>query len=238
MKEKLTNFKPIVKKIWKSPKKYIVLGIFVVVLISKILMSSYSFYTNQSLHEIFDGTVSIPFNADITLNVFLQDRDADGHPIENSYNNQVYFIPQKDYVYNPSKNVCSETVTELRFDENSHTFTFYTNGKGICDVYFDAIETESVQGSPNAAFRLFVEQNYNSNRYMEVGKIPQSSYSYAVNTEQTKCVNSSGVNKNLCSNDINTDCVEIEVDNESRQLSMTLTSNVTCEIYLKLVNKE
>lgn len=211
MREKLLNLK---KSIDDSKKKKKLIGIvafFIVVLFASIYLISYSHYVNDSSNSIMDGVVKVGYG-DVTLRVFIQDRDANGDPIDNKYR-KVGFIPQSEYSYDSTKTKCTDGVTiDNNYDGN---LKILATKNGSCDVYYDAQNSSIIKSSPDVTVKIMAEQTKGKGDYVEVYGLPKDNY-YAVNKEKTS---------SSCSN------ASILV----RTIDVGLTSNTDCVIYADII---
>ena len=191
----------------------ITIALFVVALIPSILLASYSFYVKSNTGLVIGGTVSTSGDADIILNVYMQDRDSNGIPVSESYS-KVYFIPIHEYSYNSARSSCTNGVSIDSFDSETGNFVLNAGQKGYCDVYFDALESDIIKSNPNGIIRIFAEQTFDEGDYKEVGQVPGDNY--IINEAKTA---------QTCPN----------VTLEGRNISITSSGYINFLIYLDLV---
>jgi hypothetical protein len=166
---------------FKSKRTWVLFGLLVMIGFLSSLYVSYGYYLNSGTKNVvISGNVSLG-SADITLQIYLQDRDSSGNAISNSYS-RAYYIPQTNYSYESAKTVCGSGIT-ISYDSTNHEFTAESTQRGICKVYFAADGIVM----PNATFKLYVEKSLDSGNYTQIGSIPNNDYEYEINTTRTTC---------------------------------------------------
>jgi hypothetical protein len=182
MKKVLYVIKDAFKNIdYKSKRTWVLFGLLVMIGLLSTLYISYGYYLNSGTKNVvISGKVSFG-DADLTLQIYMQDRDSYGAAISNSYT-RAYYIPKVNYSYEPSKTVCGTGIT-LTYDSTTYEFEANTSQKGICKVYFAANGTVV----PNATFSLNVEDSLNSGKYTKMGSLPNNNYVYEINGARTSC---------------------------------------------------
>lgn len=191
---------------FKSKKTLVFIGLFLVALASSAILISYSYYTNPGTNNLVIGGYAFISDADITLKIYHEDRDAEGNGT-GTYS-RAYFIPREYYKYVENMSYCTTGLTIESFE--NYEFDISATQKGFCKVYFEAIDGYI----PDATFRLFVEQNMGAGDYEEAGQLPVNDYVYVVNQERTTCSDPNAV---------------VEIVN--RKIEVSTSTNLDCEIY-------
>ena len=194
---------------YKSKRTWVLFGLLIMIGFLSSLYASYGYYLNSGTKNVvISGTASFG-GADLTLQIYLQDRDSSGNAIANSYS-RVYYIPQVNYTYESAKTVCGNGIT-LTYDSTNYEFTINSTQKGICKVYFAAEGTVV----PNATFELNVEQSVDSNKYVKMGSLPNNDYIYEINTTKTVCTDPNA-----------------ELSISKRKILVTTSMDLDCTIYV------
>ena len=182
MKKVLKFIKDTFKNIdFKSKRTWVLFGLLIMIGLLSSLYGSYGYYLNSGTKNVvISGTASFG-GADLTLQIYLQDRDSSGNAISNSYS-RAYYIPQANYTYESAKTVCGTGIT-LTYDSTNYEFTINSTQKGICKVYFAAEGT----AVPNASYGLNVEQSIDSSKYVKMGSLPNNDYVFRANDTMTTC---------------------------------------------------
>ena len=168
MRKLLNKLKTTFKKInIKSKKTWAFFGVIGIGIIISTILLSYGYYINTGTKQVIVSGTAITRASDLTLQIYLQDRDSSGNAISNSYSRS-YYIPTNNYTYESAKTVCGTGIT-LTYDDINHKFRIESTQRGVCKVYFAADGTVI----PNATFNIYVEQTMNGGNYRQVGSLIQ-----------------------------------------------------------------
>ena len=152
----------------------------------------------------FDSTAM----ADVTLNVMLEE-----NPDSNTYSvtNQ---IPYFGYKY--SHYECDNNST-LQYNQELHNVSITSTNQDTCSIYFKKYPVD-------LEVKLFVEDSYDSNNYIERLSIPSNKV-YELNNSNSECINNNGERI-----DTTIDYVDGYVEIGSKELAY-------CSIYLDIKNE-
>ena len=212
MRKLLNKLKTTFKKInIKSKKTWAFFGVIGIGIIISTILLSYGYYINTGTKQVIVSGTAITRASDLTLQIYLQDRDSSGNAISNSYSRS-YYIPTNNYTYESAKTVCGTGIT-LTYDSTNHQFRLESTQRGVCKVYFAADGTVI----PNATFNIYVEQTMNGGNYRQVGSLPDNDYIYTINTTRTSCTDPNA---------------EISIVN--RKIEVTTSMDLDCTIYVDI----
>ena len=171
-----------------------------------------NFYKKISIITNKEDICSIYFDAidyDVGINIML----------EEDYNSNIYTIspniPFYGYFY--SHYEC-EGNSHIIFDSNLHKVNVSSNSADICYVYFKQTESD-------IEIALFVEENFQTNQYIEKNSIPLDKL-YLLNNEKSNCKNTT--NKKIDS----------EINYVDGFIEVTSDELAYCVIYLDLAHDE
>lgn len=169
----------------------ILIGVFIVGLIALLVTRTYSYYHVDLPSNVVIRAYPSLVHADITLRVYMQNRNSSGTAIANSYS-QIYYIPRVHYTYNSAKTVCTDGIT-ITWNSSTYSFDINAANRGVCSVYFDAagtyISDQNLRICVKNKGGYSYDQNGCSDGYYENGQIPQDGYTYTI--KETKCTSGS-----------------------------------------------
>ncbi|MBQ6841038.1 MAG: hypothetical protein IJO63_02855 [Bacilli bacterium] len=201
---------------FKSKKVWLLIGFFAVAIGITSSYYSHSYYEVHTDNNLAIGGVAFVSDADIILKIYTENRNTSGTGT-GSYTRQ-YFVPTANYTYNASKSVCTTgiKINGLVDGEtvSTDTLDIQATKKGYCKVYFDAVDGVIA----DVTHTLWVEQNSGAGDYVLMGRIPDNTNTYAIDTTKTSCTGTAPSSITL----------------KNRAIYISATGNFSCDIYVKI----
>ncbi len=157
----------------------------------------------------FDSTDAI---LDITLNLYAQNLDTDGNPL-NTYTKLTTKSLPIGYTLNTdsSKTKC-QNGSKVTYDPAENMLYVDTDGKEVCDVYMDALDVD-------IKVDLYLETALNSGSYKKANEIPSNVYyEKSSDTSKFNCTGNS------------------TIDYQNQELVINAVDKTKCVAYLNVAN--
>lgn len=151
----------------------------------------------------FDSTA----NLDLTLNVYAENIDSDGHGTGEYTKLETTALPSIGYVLNSEKSSC-ENGSTLSYIDSENMFNIEASGKDVCTAYMDAIDVD-------IQLKIYVQSKSGSSTYYEADSIPTNAF-YELGSQSA------------CTGSANADALSIV----NQKVVIAAASRTSCVAYL------
>ncbi len=162
-----------------------------------------NFSSTLTEKDICSAYFDLISESDININIMLEDDIKSGNYVLGEV------IPAYGYTY--SHYECDNN-NELEYNSELHKVVLKTNKKDNCSIYF-------TKDTSDITARLFIEEDVNSNKYIERFSIP-ANVNYSINSERSNCKNS------------NNERIETDITYKDGYINANVSEIATCEFYL------